>query len=58
MLVGVLDLLLITMVFFKISANLRILQWKVKKLQQPSNQNHPQPRNAMFLPQMTLKTTI
>ena len=31
MLVGVLDLLLITMVFFKILANLRILQWKVKK---------------------------
>ena len=28
------------------------------EMEQPINQNHSQPRKAMFLPQMILKTTI
>ena len=36
-------------------ANLRIFQRKEQKLEQPSNQNHLKPREAMFLPQMILK---
>ena len=39
-------------------ANLKILQWKAQKLEQPCNQNHSQTRKKMFLPQMILKTTI
>ena len=38
--------------------NLRIFQRKEQKLEQPKNQNHTQPRKAMYLPQMILKTTI
>ena len=30
----------------------------MQKLEQSSNQNHSQPRKAMFLPQRILKTTI
>ena len=58
MLVGVLGLFLITWYFEKFLDNLRIFQWKVQKLEQPSKQNRSQPRKAMFLPQMILKTKL
>ena len=58
MLVGVLDRLLITMLFCKIISYLRNIPMKIENLEQPSNQNHSQPRKAMFLPQIILKTTI
>ena len=55
MLVGVSYLLLITMVYFaKFLADLEYFN----EMEQPINQNHSQPRKAMFLPQMILKTTI
>ena len=41
--------------FVKFLDNLKIFQWKVQKLGQPSNQNHSQPRKAMFLPRRILK---
>ena len=42
----------------KFLADLRIFHWKVRKLEQPSSQNHSQPLKTMFLPQMILKTTL
>ena len=42
----------------RLIANLTIFRCKVKKLEQPSDQNQSQPRKAMFLPQTILKTTI
>ena len=55
MLVGVLNLLLITMVFLKIPG---YSYEKYKNLEHPSNQNHSQSSKTIFLPRRILKTTI
>ena len=41
---------LVSNILWMVVANLRIFQWKVQNLEQPSNKNHSQPRKTMILP--------
>ena len=58
MLVAILERLLITMVFRKSISCCGNIPVKNTKLGTTSKQNHSQPRKAMFLQKMILKTTI